>query len=157
MENNSSNEGRFLFNYDGLVKSPQCRHCEERSDAAISFYQLPTARLRSLSRAIIKRLLRLWLAMTVRDPSQRRPSRLITNNSTMPQSRNIFAQERLHVWTKKDRNALIAGVSVFCSFQRRRLINRNRDGCKGAPCFFKPFFVLFSDLLDRLITQDVRG
>jgi hypothetical protein len=28
--------------HDGLVKSPQCRHCEERSDAAISFFQTGT-------------------------------------------------------------------------------------------------------------------
>jgi hypothetical protein len=27
---------------DGLVKSPQCRHCEERSDAAISVFQADT-------------------------------------------------------------------------------------------------------------------
>jgi hypothetical protein len=27
---------------DGFVKSPQCCHCEERSDAAISFFQSVT-------------------------------------------------------------------------------------------------------------------
>ena len=27
---------------DGLVKSPQSRHCEEQSDAAISFFQSAT-------------------------------------------------------------------------------------------------------------------
>jgi len=28
--------------HDGLVKSPQCCHCEERSDAAIPIYQADT-------------------------------------------------------------------------------------------------------------------
>ena len=33
------NDQRVRFKADGLVKSPHCCHCEERSDAAISIYQ----------------------------------------------------------------------------------------------------------------------
>ncbi|OGW39483.1 MAG: hypothetical protein A2X58_14315 [Nitrospirae bacterium GWC2_56_14] len=42
---------RKLINFDGLVKSLFCRHCEERSDAAISFFwRLRTARLLRFAR-----------------------------------------------------------------------------------------------------------
>src|SRR3990172_4355725 len=50
------NDGMNGFTFDALVRSPQCCHCEERSDAAISFFQTVTnyeiASLRSQRRLL---------------------------------------------------------------------------------------------------------
>jgi len=49
---------------DALVKNPLCRHCEERSDAAISIFQaVMNCEVAEFTPSVKARLLRLWLAM----------------------------------------------------------------------------------------------